>query len=175
MEKRHGAAGVQGEENTMDAIRRGALMRIGKIAAGAVGLGAAVGRGQVAIASQVSVESYDKVFDATPPTSTESPIMSARHSAAAPLFQQIKELDGYRPNAPSQYMHGVETHPYLSALRSTSFHWRGGVIAEHEKRRRSALKVLRDQVNTILRSPLDSLEEAAQKAIAGFMEEVNKP
>lgn len=170
----------------MDAIRRGAMMKMGRLLAGGAGAVAALGRGQVlAQANMDAARTYPPQPDGYPSAFTGeaavkrinplSPLDRARHKVAEPLFDKMQELDGYRRFAPANYQHAADTNSYLSTLRSTSRHWKCCVAADRDKKQASMMESLEAEIQKILRGPIDSLEETFQQAIASFVEEFNKP
>lgn len=168
----------------MDEIRRGAMTKMGRYAVGAVGLAGTLGRGNVATAGQKGVfdssnspvvgDYLAKAKYAEAPT-PPSPLEMARYRAVEPLREKIGELEGWNNFRTSQYMGQEQQSTYLTALRSTAPHWRASVLMDKRKQQQSAIATLQEQINKMLRSPLDALEETAREAIQGFLAEMQKP
>lgn len=159
----------------MDAARRGALMRAGKMALGAVGA-ASLSNGTLAQPTQAAPRVYPRINNwgsGSFAVDEPDPIFEARH-------KKVRELEDrmYREVNPrwrlTDNMH-TDNSSYLPALKSTAPWWRAHVMQEQMKRKQRAMDTLQEQIQKILESPLDKLKDMADEALGAFMEELSKP
>lgn len=166
----------------MDAIRRGAMAKMVRGAVGGLGAAGLIGRGNLAS------QSGKIAYDAPPPSDSypsnncataaipkPDPQWEARQKITQPLRNKIDELYGNGGYRASQSGYNDNPSHYQSALRSTSHHWRASVRMDELKRKQSAIETLQDQINAIMRSPMDKLQEIANEALAAFVIEMEKP
>jgi len=152
----------------MDALRRGALARMGKILGGAAATGFAVsGRGA---RSQASANTYPKdvMADWAIAAPEPDPSWERRNAAAKPLHDKIEQHYQERRWA-------LGDSVYLEGLKSPKEWWKRSVMMEREKRRQTAIESLQKQIEKLMETPMDKLEQFANDALAGFMAEWNKP
>jgi hypothetical protein len=171
----------------MDALRRGALMKFGRIAAGVAGVGLTAGRAaptqaqsglfaDQGLAQDVARNYVGPINPIDPAWRAEKHLMDARYKAAEPLRQQMEAIQGYGKHATLSRARGYgEQQHDLAAMRSVAPWWKDHIAHERAKKMVSAIETIQEQINKLLQSPLDALEDGVQAAIKGFMEEIQKP
>lgn len=156
----------------MDALRRGALMRMGKIVAGAAGAAALSGSRGEQISSPKSVNfargSYSSGDVGCANVPDIDPSWEKRSAAARPLQAKIGEI--YRSRRWS-----IGDSAYLNEMKSPREWWKRSVMMDRERRRETAIETLQSQIDKLMQSPMDKLEQMANEALASFMAEWNKP
>ncbi len=165
----------------MDPIRRGALVRGGKMLAGAGATMATLGgqgRGQnfainEGMAKQQALASMDKYIgkaDARdyPTAPSVDPHWQARENATRPVYEKLQALEKSR-------RWKISENAYLEGLKSPSQHWKHSVMLDREHRRQSAVETLQEQLRKLSESPLEKLEQLANEALGAFMAELEKP
>lgn len=167
----------------MDILRRGAMVKAGRLLLGGAGAATMAGRGHVAASLPVpekgpprrtgASERTADPFDFGPPK--VDPDYEARSRAAAPLQAEMDRVEGYGVWRSSTTRYDTSPYNYQSALRSTSHHWRASVNLDREKARRKLMDTLRSEIDKVLQSPIMAINRVAQDAMAAFMAEINKP
>lgn len=161
----------------MNPLRRAALMRGAQVIAGGAAAIASLGKQQSGSLQAAAPYPSDKINnwgnDIAVPKS--DPIHEARWNAAQPLRTKLDELYGYSGWSISRATHLVAESTYLPTLRSTAPWWQASVAMERQKRKANAIQTLQSQIDALMRSPLDKVQEMANEALTAFMVELNKP
>lgn len=168
----------------MDPVRRGAIVRGARLAAGAIAGVATLGRGRdIGNAQNLAPSPY-------PPLATGSqgyinekiaadcapdPMWIARRDATQPLRTKLEELYGHSGWSISCAQHLVAESSYLPTLKSTSHWWQCSVAMDRQKRKATAIQTLEERINKLMQSPLDKLKEMANEALGEFMAEMERP
>lgn len=164
----------------MDAIKRGAMLKMGRLALGGLGAAASLGKSGNAYApSNIAPPSsypsdYAKTQNAAGQPIGDDPVYSAKREATRPLREKIEELYGERGHQLRRYFYAADEDSYLPALRSTQRWWRASVAMDRARKRETAIQTLQAQIQSIMQSPLDGVQNLAKEALAAFMTEFNK-
>lgn len=165
----------------MDAIRRGAMLKAGRMALGAIGAAGLAGRGNFS-SNPVAPSQYP--MTASGAIGEYAAQGKARDVAPDPAHmarrRQINQLEDqmYREVNPrwrlTDNMH-TDNSSYLPALKSTAPWWRAHVQQENMKKKARAMETFQLQIQKLMESPMDKLKDMADEALAAFMAELNKP
>ena len=160
----------------MNNLRRAAIVRGAQMVAGALAGGALVGRGMDISPSTAPYTTGRSIGaqETSPEVPCIDPVRQARWKAAQPLEDKINQLQGYSGFSLSRALGRETESSYLPALKSTAPWWRASVHLDQTKKRATAIQTLQDQINKIMQSPLDKLNELADEALGAFMAEIQK-
>lgn len=101
----------------------------------------------------------------------------ARQKAASPLEEQIANIRGYgEKQTMTQFFNRESTDHYYDvwACKSTTEFFKRHVIHERTKLKINAVNMLRAEIDKLLTSPLDGLQDTAREAVLGFLAELQK-
>lgn len=179
----------------MDAIRRGAMAKMGRALLGG---GAALSQ----VASHQRGLSVGGLAGYDSPPSTPYPsdvnyitgtygtekkaddgsrreqqrLMEARHRASGPLRDKIRDARGEGDKLTLERCFGLhERTSDLPALKSTAKWWRDHIAMERAKKRLSVIRTLEDELSKLVNGPLEALEATARDAINAFLKEMASP
>lgn len=159
----------------MDPLRRGALMKAGRMIAGVAGAAALSGSrgGQLDTATGMNnLNKYNSGMTAQSESFGKAiepdPAWQKRGEVEGRLYKQIHAMEDSR-------RWKISDSAYLETLKSPSQHWKMSVMLDRERRRQTAIQTLRDQISKLYETPMEKLEQFANDALAGFMAEWNKP
>lgn len=147
----------------MDALRRGAMQKLGKLFLGAGAAGTTLGRaGQVQATQGLNkITGYDKALvdwngpaEAYPQPIQADPVDRAKSRLARPIRDQIEKLEYGRARIGN---YGEPFH--MQTMRSVSPWFKQVVAMEEQRKRASLIQSLRDQINDIFKSPVDDLKK----------------
>lgn len=160
----------------MDAIRRGAMQKMGKWLAGAGAAGVTLGRaGQVQARGLKKIGGYNLVDFDTAPTEDSArsisidPVDRAKSRLARPIREQIEKLEYDYARV------GNYAEPFhMQSMRSVSPWFKQVVAMDEQKKRQNLIQSLRDQINDIFKSPVDDLKKEFGEMFESLLNDVVK-